>query len=122
MVKGIVVACAILVAGWFTVDGAIALLKGDYVTPKSGRFAGQLGPWSRVVRGVGIEPRSTAMKSIFLIYGLIWLTIITCFLLGIHGSWTGMVIAAVLSLWYLPFGTLLGLVQIVLLIILRQQP
>jgi len=119
MINLIIVSCAILVAGWFAFDGARALRVGDYITPKKGRFAGQLGPWSKIVRAIGINPRSTGMKLTFLIYGLIWLVIIICFLLGTSWSWWGMLVAAILSLWYLPFGTLLGLIQIVLLIILR---
>ena len=34
-----------------------ALVKGDYVTPKSGPYAGQLGPWSNVVSAS--NPRAT---------------------------------------------------------------
>ncbi len=58
---------AVVVAGWFLFDGLYALITGDYVTPKSGEHAGQLGPWSSVVSAVGITPRSTAMKLIFVI-------------------------------------------------------
>jgi hypothetical protein len=42
-------------------DGSRALIVGDYVTPKSGAYAGQLGPWAKLVAAVGIEPRSTVM-------------------------------------------------------------
>ena len=113
----VVVALAVLVGGWMAFDGGRALVVGDYVTPKSGQFAGQLGPWRHAVSAVGIEPRSTAMKSVFLIYGLAWLFAILAFVLRLPAAWTVMLIAAIGSLWYLPFGTLLGLVQIVLLLL-----
>lgn len=119
MISGIIVSCAILVAGWFAFDGARALTAGDYITPKSGKFAGQLGPWSKVVRAIGIEPRSFGMKLRFLLFGVIWLAVIVCFLLGLTWSWFGMLGAATLSLWYLPFGALLGVIQIVLLLVQR---
>jgi len=121
-VKWVVVALALIVAGWFAFDGSRALVKGDYVTPKSGQYAGQLGPWSRVVAAVGIEPRSTLMKLIFVAYGLGWLGVIGAFAMGREWAWTAMLIAAVGSLWYLPFGTLLGLVQIALLLLPRVRP
>ena len=112
----IVVVLALFVAGWFAFEGARALVVGDYITPKSGRHAGQLGPWSKVVSAVGIEPRSTLMKSIFLVFGVVWIGITICFILKLHWAWWAMLLAAAGSLWYLPFGTLLGVVQIIVLL------
>lgn len=112
----IVVAAALAVAGWFAFDGGRALLVGDYVTPASGPYAGQLGPWAGLVEAVGIAPRSTAMKVIFLAYGAAWLAVIGAFVARREWAWKAMLIAAVGSLWYLPFGTLLGVVQITLLL------
>ncbi len=113
----IVVVLALFVAGWFAFEGARALVVGDYITPKSGRYAGQLGTWSKVVSAVGIEPRSTLMKSIFLVSGVVWIGITVCFIFKLHWAWWAMLIAAAGSLWYLPFGTLLGIVQIILLLL-----
>jgi hypothetical protein len=113
----IVVALALFVAGWFAFEGGRALVVGDYITPKSGEYAGQLGPWSKVVSAVGIEPRSTLMKSIFLVFGVVWIGITICFILKLHWTWWAMLLAAAGSLWYLPFGTLLGIVQIILLLL-----
>ncbi len=115
----IVVGLALFVGGWFAFEGGRALVVGDYITIKSGRHAGQLGPWSKVVSAVGIEPRSTLMKSIFVAYGILWLAVIVCFILELQWAWWAMLIAAAGSLWYLPFGTLLGIVQIILLLLPR---
>lgn len=115
----IALSCALLVSVWFVTDGTVALVSGDYVTPKSGQYAGQLGSWAKVASAVGIDPRSTAMKLIFIVYGLIWLAVIVGFVLHANWSWWAMFVAAALSLWYLPFGTLLGVIQIALLLIAR---
>lgn len=115
--KWVVVALAAVVAGWFAFDGIRALVAGDYVTPRSGEYAGKLGPWSRVVEAIGIEPRSTLMKLIFTVYGLLWISVIVSFSLGRGWAWMAMLVAAVGSLWYLPFGTLLGLIQIAFLLL-----
>jgi hypothetical protein len=69
----VVAVLAIIEAGWMLFDGSRALILGDYVTPTSGPYAGQLGPWTKLVSRVGIEPRSTLMKCIFTIYGAVWL-------------------------------------------------
>lgn len=103
-------------AAWSPRLGPTAI-ESEIVTLGSGRYAGQLGPWSRVVSAVGIEPRSTLMKSIFLIFGLAWLGIMVCFGLALEWAWWRMLICAIAASWYLPFGTLLSLIQIVLLLL-----
>ncbi|BBO23554.1 conserved hypothetical protein [Candidatus Nitrosymbiomonas proteolyticus] len=112
----IVLALAFIEGGWLAFDGGRALVVGDYVTPTSGQYAGQLGPWAKVVSAVGIEPRSTLMKSIHLGLGVAWLVVMICFALRLPWAWAGMVACAALGLWYLPFGTLLSIVQVVLLL------
>lgn len=113
----VVVMLAFVEGGWLAFDGGKALMTGDYVTPSSAQYAGQLGPWSKLVSAVGIEPRSTLMKSVHLMLGSAWLIVIVCFVLRLSWAWWGMFICAVAGLWYLPFGTLLSVVQIVLLLL-----
>lgn len=113
----VVAALALIEGGWLAFDGAHALVMGDYVTPSGGPHAGQLGPWAKLVSAAGIEPRSTLMKGIHLGLGIAWLAVIAAFLLRASWAWTGMLLCAVLALWYLPFGTLLGIVQISLLLL-----
>lgn len=120
--KAVLIVCVVVEAGWMAFDGGRALVVGDYVTPKSGEYAGQLGPWSKVVRAVGIQPRSTLMKSIFFVYGVLWLVMAGAYVIGVSWSWWGMLLLAAGALWYLPFGTLLSVVQLVLLVLLRSQP
>ena len=114
--RWIVIVLAFVEGAWLAFDGARALLIGDYVTPRSGPYAGQLGPWSKLVAAAGIPPRSTPMKAIFLALGLVWLLVIGCFAMQVSWAWKGMLVCAVLGLWYLPFGTLFSIVQIALLL------
>jgi hypothetical protein len=118
----IVLVLAIFTQGWMAFDGIHALVRGDYVTPKSGPYAGQLGPWSKLVNKAGIEPRSTSMKLIFVIYGGISLLIALALALGFKWAWWGMLVGAVLGLWYLPFGTILNVVIIILLFLSPLRP
>lgn len=104
-----------LTAGWMLFDGTRALLVGDYVTPKTGEYAGQLGPWSNLVKAIGIEPRSALMKSIFVMYGLIALAIAVCFALGFSWARGAMIVVCILGLWFLPIGTVTNLIALILL-------
>lgn len=118
--RWIVAVCALTVAGWFVFDGVHAVITGDYVTPSSGRFAGQLGPWARLVDLVGIDPRSTLMHVIFIAYGALWLPVIPLYLLKLPLTRLLMLAMAIGALWYIPFGTALCLVQIVLILLPRK--
>ena len=108
----LLVALVIFNASWMAFDGATALLTGDYVTPGG---SGQLGPWSHLVEAVGIDPRSFLMKVSFVTYGAAALAILGAFLHGARWAWRAVLITAILGLWYLPFGTLINLIVIVLL-------
>ena len=105
---------------WMTFDGTRALIVGDYVTPSSGAHAGELGPWNHIVKALGIPPRSTAMKLIFVAYGLAWWIVTIGFATHAPWAWRAMLIAASATLWYLPVGTVFGILQIMALIWLRR--
>lgn len=111
----IVVVLATIEAGWLAFDGAHALITGDYITPSSGAFAGQLGPWAKLVSTLGVDPRSTLMKVAHVLIGAVWLGVIATFIFRTPWSWAGMIACAALGLWYLPVGTLFSMTQIVLL-------
>src|SRR5689334_22145252 len=96
----IVIALAALTGGWMTFDGARALL----------------------VRAVGLDPRSTLMKSVFVVYGLALLAGAFCFALGQPWAWWGLLALGVLGLWYLPVGTLASLFMLVLLLLPGLRP
>ena len=106
-------------AAWMVVDGTRAFVYGDYVTPQSGEYAGQLGPWSNLVSAIGIEPRSALMKSIFIAYGLAAIVTIIGFSRGLQWSRAGLIVVCVLGLWYLPLGTLANLIALPLLSVTR---
>ncbi len=105
-----------LTAGWVLFDGTRALIVGDYVTPKTGEYAGQLGPWVGAVKAIGIEPRSTLMKSVFVVYGLAALAISVCFIVGLPWARATLIVIAILGSWYLPVGTVANLIALILLI------
>ena len=113
-----VIALALVLGIWMLVDGARALTVGDYVTPRSGEYAGRLGPWATLVSAMGLDPRSTVVKAVHVGLGLFWIASVPMFLfVPGWGAWA-LRAAAALSLWYLPFGTLIGTLVLVLLFLL----
>ena len=100
-------------------DGMRALVIGDYVTPSSGEYAGQLGPWAGFVKATGMEPRSTFMKVTFVVYGLSALVAAAGF--ALHQPWGRKLLTtmAILGLWYLPFGTAANMIALILLFLNR---
>ena len=119
IIKWIIVLLAVMNFGFMTFDGGRALIKGDYIRPQSGTHAGQLGLWSRLVKAIGIDPGSTTMKSIFLIWGIAGLIITGCYILNVSWAKNGMIVMNILSLWYLVPGTVSSVLQIILLLIRR---
>ncbi len=116
----VIVILVAFTGGWMLIDGSRALIVGDYTTPSSGEYAGQLGPWSNLVKAVGIEPRSTLMKTIFVGYGLAALVVLACFVFGLSWARIALIIISILGLWFLPIGTITNLIALTLLFIGRR--
>jgi hypothetical protein len=108
-------AIALLIGGWLVFDGTRALTVGDYLTAKTGPRAGQLGPWSLLLTKAGINPRSTLVKVAHVVLGALWLIGLAAFVFRPSLGWWTLAISSVCTLWYLPLGTVLSLIELVLL-------
>lgn len=123
MLRYSIICIALIIGGWLLFDGFRALVTGSYTTPNSGNYAGQLGPWSWLVAKAGLDPTGLIVKLAHVVLGLSW---IVCGLLlyrSVSLAWWPLFVTAILSLWYLPFGTIAGLtVAGLLLLPLLRQP
>ncbi|HEY4574753.1 MAG TPA: hypothetical protein VIJ26_12330 [Thermoanaerobaculia bacterium] len=117
--KWVILTIGALLGAYMAFDGSRALIQGDYLTPRQGEYAGQLGPWAGVLRRTGLEPRSTPVKIGFIVYGICWLALASAYAMNPAWSWWPLVILSVLTLWYLPMGTGLALLELVLLVVVR---
>jgi hypothetical protein len=120
LLRGVIIFVALGPGLFMTFDGLRALIVGDYVTPTSGPYAGQLGPWSGVVSAVGLAPRSSMMKIIFVVFGVSWLGVTAAFVRRTRGSSGALAALAVATLWYLPVGTVVSSLVLVGLWLLRR--
>ncbi len=113
--RALAAALAVVLGAWMTFDGVHAFVRGDYVTPRSGEHAGELGPWARAVSAVGVDPRSTLIRAVHVALGIAWLVAAAGVLTRAAWASPATVACAVASLWYLPSGTLIGAVELLLL-------
>ncbi|HEV8489579.1 MAG TPA: hypothetical protein VGQ58_07300 [Candidatus Limnocylindrales bacterium] len=108
------VVLSVAVGGWMVFDGVRALVLGEYLTPSSGRYAGQLGPWAGLVMRIGIEPRSTVMKAAFVGFGVAWLMVAAGLVFGTAGVLQIALVLAIATIWYVPIGSAIALAVLVL--------
>ncbi len=109
LVRNAVLVVGIAIGVWMLFDGARALMTGAYTMPGAGRFAGKLGPWADVLQSVGVSPLGLAAKLIHVLLGVAWLAAVLALSLSLHMARPLLLGVSVLSLWYLPFGTVAGL-------------
>jgi hypothetical protein len=104
---------AFINGGYMLADGIYVILKGKYIGPA------KPGPWSDIFNKLGID--AFKLGPVFIAYGLVWLV----FAFGLWTSqgwayWLGLVISFC-TLWYLPVGTLISLIILILLLIFRSR-
>ena len=98
---------------WMLIDGIYVLLNGKYIGPE------KPGPWASVISVTGIDVFK--LGPMFVIFGMGWLAfVVGLYLSSSWAYWFGM-ITAILTLWYLPFGTIISLLTLVGLILFKDR-
>jgi hypothetical protein len=103
---------ALVTGGYQVADGIHVLATGAYM--------GAPGPWRHVVHATGIDPLDFGPG--FVALGVCWLVAVAMLLsTGSSKAWWAMLVIAVLTVWYLPVGTLTAVATIVVLLAAREQ-
>ncbi len=94
-------------------DGIYVLIYGKYIGPE------KPGPWSKLFEKFNIDVFK--LGPLFIVFGLLWL-------IWLYGLWTNQqwtysfgIGVCILTLWYIPFGTLFSLIVLVLLLFAKQK-
>ena len=97
----------VVIGSWFIFDGFHVLIKGKYFGPP------EPGPWVSVVKLLNINPFSLGV--LFIILGLMWF--ISSYGVFNEQSWgvLSAQITAIISIWYIPFGTIISILVLGLL-------
>ncbi|MEV6846404.1 hypothetical protein [Actinoplanes sp. NPDC051411] len=105
---------ALITGGYQVMDGIHVLATGVYMgsaTP---------GPWRHVIHATGIDPMDFGPG--FVVLGVCWLVAIAMLLsTSSRRAWWALLVIAVLTVWYLPVGTLTAVATIVVLLAARER-
>jgi hypothetical protein len=102
------------------INGAYMLLDGVYVMRK-GKYIGspKPGPWAAIFHKFNVNVFK--LGPLFITIAAGWLIFIYSLLTYQPWAFTAGVAAAMLTLWYLPFGSVLSIIVLILLFVNRQQ-
>lgn len=106
--KIVLVLIAIVMGGYMLADGIYVLARGKYIGPE------KPGPWAGIFEKFQVNVFS--LGPLFVVFGISWLVLATG--IGTGQSWARMygLILSILSLWYLPVGTLLAIITFIILL------
>lgn len=97
---------ALAVGGYMVFDGTAQVVTGSHVGLG-------FGPWSLFVSALGINPYSMGFP--FILLGLFSISFVIGVLMRQRWVWYGAIVPAAATLWYLPVGTKLSIVYILVL-------
>lgn len=105
--KYVVLALSLINGLWMLVDGIFVSVKGKYIGPE------KPGPWASVLSVTGVDVFK--LGPLFILFGVAWLVFAWAF--WMDTSWArGLGLGlSILTLWYLPFGTLISIIVFVVL-------
>jgi len=100
----VIIALSIVNGAWMLIDGIYVIANGKYIGPE------KPGPWASVIGFTGIDVFK--LGPLFVLFGVAWLVFVAGLLA--HAGWARSVRVAlsILTLWYLPFGTLISVIVI----------
>ena len=94
------------------IDGIYVLLNGKYIGPE------KPGPWASVLSITGVDV--FRLGPLFASFGIAWFVFAGGLFAGASWAyWLGVVLA-VLTLWYLPVGTLVSVIVLAGLLVFRE--
>lgn len=98
---------------YMLIDGIFVSVKGKYIGPE------KPGPWAKLFYKLNVDV--FRLGSLFVLFGLAWLSWIICLWSEQSISWLFGIIMSLLTLWYLPLGTFFSLVILITLIVMRDK-
>ena len=111
--KILITILGLLNGGYMLLDGIFVMIKGKYIGPE------KPGPWANIFYKFDINVFK--LGPLFIAFGFLWL-------IWLYGLWTNQnwafifgLIVSVLTLWYLPVGTVFSLVVFVILLTARHK-
>ncbi len=111
--KILITVLGFLNGAYMLLDGLFVLYKGKYIGPA------KPGPWASLFYKLEIDVFK--LGPLFIVFGVLWLTWL--YALWTNQSWFYMfgLIISILTLWYLPVGTIFSLIILLVLLFAKQK-
>ena len=90
------------------IDGIHVLLKGKYIGPP------EPGPWANLFYKMKIDVFK--LGPLFIAYGLLWLIFVSGVSMQKGWAYPLGIATSILTLWYLPVGTLISVIVLIMLL------
>ena len=111
--KYVVLGLSLINGAWMLIDGIYVMVSGKYIGPE------KPGPWASVLSITGVDVFK--LGPVFVGFGIAWIALAGGLFAGASWAfWLG-IIVAVLTLWYLPVGTITSLIVLAMLIFFRDR-
>ena len=98
---------------YMLIDGLFVMMKGKYIGPE------KPGPWANIFYKLDIDVFK--LGPLFIIFGLTWLVWLYALWTSQNWAYTLGIFISVLTLWYLPVGTLFSVIILIILIVAKQK-
>lgn len=111
--KILITILGLLNGGYMLIDGIYVLLKGKFIGPE------KPGSWANLFYKFDVNVFK--LGPLFIVFGLLWLAWVIS--LWTNQSWSNVfgIIVSILSLWYLPVGTILSIAIMLILVFAKQK-
>ena len=103
----------LLNGGYMLIDGIYVMIKGKYIGPE------RPGPWAKLFEKFGVDVFQ--LGPLFILFGITWLVWLVALWTNQSWAFTLGIIISILTLWYLPVGTLFSLIILFILILAKQK-
>ena len=90
---------------WMLIDGVYVIANGKYIGPE------KPGPWASLIGLTGVDVFK--LGPIFILFGIAWLAFVVGTFANTGWSRSFGIALSILTLWYLPFGTLISIIVLI---------
>jgi hypothetical protein len=104
---------AFINGGYMLLDGIYVLIKNKYIGPE------KPGPWVNLFYKLNVDVFK--LGPLFIVFGLLWLGWLVCLWTNQPFAFIYGIIISILTLWYLPVGTLFSVIVLLVLLFARQK-
>src|SRR5829696_4066623 len=93
---------------WMLIDGIYVMANRKYIGPE------KPGPWASVISWTGVDVFK--LGPLFVLFGIAWLVFVGAIFNDAPWAKSFGIALSVLTLWYLPFGTLISIVVLIAMV------